>query len=184
MCGGRGTRLGFDGEKPLFEIDGIPMIDRVLGALAASRVETTYAVGSPHVPETMAHVDVPTIEAPGEGYVADLLVALETVETPVLTVGADLPLLEGEAIDWVLEGYAGGSTMVAVPAERKTELGVSIDETIEIDGERVVPSGVNVVGDPEPEHTRMHTDIGFAVNVNRPGDARIATHLARHDGSG
>ncbi|MFP4529774.1 MAG: NTP transferase domain-containing protein [Halodesulfurarchaeum sp.] len=183
MCGGRGSRLEFEGEKPLYEIDGVPMIDRVIDALQASRIEAVHAVGSPHVPNTMAHVDVPTIEGSGEGYVPDLLVALESVPKPVLTVGADLPLLDGPAIDWVLDGYETGSAMVAVPASRKTELGVSIDETAVHDGERVVPSGVNVVGDPEPEHTLMTTDTRFAVNVNRTRDATIATHLVRTDGS-
>ncbi|MFB6086182.1 MAG: NTP transferase domain-containing protein [Halodesulfurarchaeum sp.] len=183
MCGGRGKRLEFDGEKPLYEIDGEPMIDRVIDALQASRIEEILAVGSPHVPGTMAHVEVPAIEGVGEGYVSDLLVALESVEKPVLTVGADLPLLDGSAVDWVLDRYETGSAMVAVPAERKTELGVSIDETTAPDGQPVVPSGVNVVGDPEPEHTLMSTDPRFAVNVNRPRDARIATHLARQDGS-
>ncbi|MDZ7849564.1 MAG: NTP transferase domain-containing protein [Halodesulfurarchaeum sp.] len=183
MCGGRGSRLEFDGEKPLYEIGGIPMIDRVIDALRASGIGEIHAVGSPHVPETMAHVDVPTIEGPGEGYVADLLVALESVPKPVLTVGADLPLLDGPAIDWVLDGYETGSAMVAVPAARKTEIGVSIDETAAHDGERVVPSGVNVVGDPEPEQTLMTTDTRFAVNVNRQRDAMIAAHLVSSDGS-
>ncbi len=183
MCGGEGSRLDFGGEKPLYEIDGRPMIDRVLDALQASQIDRALAVGSPHVPETMAHVDVPVIEGPGDGYVADLAIALDRVEKPVLTVGADLPLLDGEAIDWVLDGYKTGSAMVAVPVEKKTELGVSIDATIEYGGNAVSPTGVNVVGDPKPEHTFMTADPKFAVNVNRPKDAQIATIFARSDGS-
>jgi len=182
MCGGQGRRLNADMEKPLYEIDGQPMIDRVLEALEESHIETVYAVGSPAVPETMAHVSVPTIEGPGEGYVADLNVALDTVEQPVLTIGADLPLLQPAGINWVLEAYETGSAMVAVPAERKRELGVSIDETSTYRGTTVVPTGVNVVGEPTPETTIMTETIQFAVNVNRPRDARIATHLARHHG--
>jgi adenosylcobinamide-phosphate guanylyltransferase len=182
MCGGQGKRLDFDGEKPLYEIAGQPMIDRVIDALEASAVTRISAVGSPQVPETRTHVGVPVIEGTGDGYVADLTLALEQVETPVLTLGADLPLLDGPAIDWVLDAYDTGSAMVAVPVERKTELGVSIDSTTESQGTIVAPTGVNVVGDPEPEDTLMTTDPKFAVNVNRPRDAWIATVFARTDG--
>lgn len=183
MCGGEGSRLDFDGEKPLYEIDGRPMIDRVIEAVQASRIDRVLAVGSPSVPQTMAHVEVPVIEGTGEGYVADLLAALSRVEKPVLTVSADLPLLDGEAIDWVLDSYRTGSAMVAVPVETKTELGVSIDPTTEYEGTTVVPTGVNVVGDPDPEQKLMTTEPTFAVNVNRPRDAWIATIFARSDGS-
>ncbi|MDR5656475.1 NTP transferase domain-containing protein [Halodesulfurarchaeum sp. HSR-GB] len=184
MCGGLGTRLDFDGEKACFEIGGVPMIDRVIEALAASRIEQVFAVVSPDTPRTAAHVDVPVIEGPGEGYVADLERALDRVDTPVLTVGADLPLLAGDAIDWVLDGYDAGSAMVAVPVELKRSLGVSIDATIEAAGQKVAPTGVNVVGPPEPEQTLMTTDTRFAVNVNRLRDAWVATVLddRRDDG--
>ncbi len=182
MCGGRGTRLGSEREKPLLEIDGVPMIDRVLRALEASRVDRIVAVSSPHTPETRAHLDVPVIDGTGEGYVADLTAALEQVGRPVLTLGADLPLLTGPAIDWVLEAYETGSAMVAVPVEQKRTLGVSVDSTAEYEGSVVAPTGVNVVGDPEPEDTLMTERVQLAVNVNRPRDAWIATILARDDG--
>jgi adenosylcobinamide-phosphate guanylyltransferase len=178
MCGGQGTRLGAAVEKPLYEIQGTPMIDRVLDALAASRIETTYAVTAPATPETRAHVDVPVIEGSGEGYVADLAVATEQVEPPVLSVGADLPLLTGAAVDWVLDRYDGGSAMVAVPVALKASLGVSIDAQFDYQGEPVAPTGINVVGPPEPEHTIMTEDPTVAVNVNRPRDAWVASVLA------
>ena len=86
MCGGRGTRLN-RGEKPLVEVGGDPMVDRVLAALEGSRVDRVHAVTSPYVPETAAHLDgrVPCIEAAGEGYVADLAEALGAVDGPVLS---------------------------------------------------------------------------------------------------
>ncbi|MFC7165808.1 NTP transferase domain-containing protein [Halospeciosus flavus] len=174
MCGGRGTRLDSDVEKPLFEVAGRPMVDRVFEALAESAVDDVYAVVSPHAPDTREHLDgvCPTIETPGEGYVSDLLAALDTgrVETPVLTVAADLPLLEGEVVDTVLDA-ADGSTSVRVPAALKRELGVSCDE----DG-AWVPTGVNVVGDDEDTVFRSH-DPRLAVNVNHRRDAAVAERL-------
>ena len=178
MCGGRGTRLD-RGEKPLFEVAGEPMVDRVLDALADSRVETVHAVTSPHVPETTAHLGgrVPLIEAPGEGYVEDLGAALETVEQPVLTVVADLPLLAGEVVDRTLDAYDSGSLTVCVPTHLKEALGVSAETTRAHGGSECSPTGLNVVGDSS-ETIHVSHDARLAVNVNRPGDADVAEVLA------
>ena len=178
MCGGKGTRLDADAEKPLFEVGGEAMVDRVLAALEASRVEQVYAVVSPHAPETAAHLDCPVVETPGEGYVADLTAALEDdrVDEPVLTVAADLPLLDGAVVDSVLDDYEGGSLTVATPTLLKRTLGVSADTRFDHEAEEVAPTGVNVVGDG-PDRTVVRDDARLAVNVNRREDAEVAERL-------
>ncbi|WP_284011071.1 NTP transferase domain-containing protein [Haloarcula pelagica] len=175
MCGGRGTRLATDGEKPLFRVDGVPMVDRVRRALRESGVDRVYAVTSPHAPETRAHLGAPIIETPGEGYVTDLDAALadERVSTPVLTVAADLPLLDGPTVDRVLDRYDAGSLTALVPAELKRELGVSDDTTFLREGREVAPTGVNVVGD-EGDDAVLFREPRLAVNVNTLADARVA----------
>ena len=186
MCGGQGTRLQTAVEKPLVEINGQPMIARVRQALAESCLETYYAVVSSQTPKTQAYCDkqgIPTIETSGDGYVADLQDAVDEVTPPVLTVGADLPLLAGEVIDRILQAYNGGSQTVVVPAAVKRQLGVSVDPaTVQA---RTVPAGINIVG-PESDDrtTTKHTDgtymsydVRLAVNVNRPVDHTIAETL-------
>ena len=177
MCGGRGTRLN-RGEKPLFEVGGDPMVDRVLAALGGSRIDRVHAVTSPHVPETAAHLDgrVLQIKTAGEGYVADLTEALEVIERPVLTVVSDLPLLSASVVDRTLSAHDDGSLAVCVPTALKRALGVSADSTRERDGRRLSPSGLNVVGGDE--RVRVSYDARLAVNVNRPADAEVAEVLA------
>jgi adenosylcobinamide-phosphate guanylyltransferase len=181
MCGGQGTRLD-RGEKPLFEIGGEPMVDRVLAALEASRVETTHAVTAPHAPKTADHLAgrVPRIETAGEGYVADLTTALEEVELPVLTVVSDLPLLAGEVVDRVLDAHETGPLTVCVPTALKDALGVSADTTRAHGGHELAPTGLNVVGADEDAEETLHVsyDARLAVNVNRPNDAAVAEVLA------
>ncbi|WP_191906190.1 MULTISPECIES: NTP transferase domain-containing protein [unclassified Haloarcula] len=175
MCGGRGTRLDTDAEKPLFRVDGVPMVDRVVGALQDSTVERIIAVTSPNAPETRTYLDVPCIETPGEGYVADLNAALDDdrLSRPVLTVAADLPLLDGEIVDRVLDEHSGGSLTVLVPASLKRRLGVSDDTTFENGDREVAPTGVNVVGDG-PDDAWLTRDRRVAVNVNTLSDAHVA----------
>jgi len=179
MCGGRGTRLDAPVEKPLFAVGGEPMVDRVARALSASRVDAVHAVVSPHVPATRDHLDLPTIETPGEGYVADLEAALVAVERPVLTVAADLPLLDGDVIDRVLDGFAGqsdGSLAVCVPAALKRRLGIGVDTSWRLDGRSVAPAGLNVVGDGA-DRPYLSYDARLAVTVNRLEDASVAEAL-------
>ncbi|WP_267642323.1 NTP transferase domain-containing protein [Haloarchaeobius amylolyticus] len=184
MCGGRGTRLDADIEKPLYPIAGTPMVDRVLSALAGSRVETAYAAVSPHAPATREHLSKTTfddlalslVETPGEGYVTDLQAALDTVEPPVLTVAADLPLLAPVVVDRVLDRFAAGerdSLTVVVPTDLKRALGASCDT--EFDG--LAPTGVNVVADADSDTMYTSYDARLAVNVNRQSDADLAEAL-------
>ncbi|RQH01503.1 NTP transferase domain-containing protein [Natrarchaeobius oligotrophus] len=192
MCGGRGTRLESDREKPLHRIRGTTMVERVVDALEASDVESISAATSPNAPETrrlLADDDrVDLVETPGDGYVDDLLAALDRpdVSTPLLTVPADLPLLEAPTIDRVCadHGDLNASRTVCVPAAFKRRLGVS-DETRLQPNDHLVPTGVNVVGDPEESHemTDVRYDYRLAVNVNRLEDARIAAALLESDGS-
>ena len=176
MCGGEGTRLDAAVEKPLYPVAGTPMVERVREALSASSVDRTFAITSPATPETARRLDCPTIETPGEGYVVDLGVALSDarVSPPVLTVAADLPALDAAAVDAVLDAARGALT-VAVPVGRKRALGFGADTTIRHRGTLVAPAGVNVVGDGDA--LALTRDRRFAVNVNRPADARAATRL-------
>lgn len=174
MCGGRGTRLGM-GEKPLVEVGGEPMVDRVLEAVSPV-VDTVFAAPSPQTPRTRSHLEgrVRIVETPGEGYVADLTEALARVGRPVLTVTADLPLLRSGDVRAALDTHESGSLAVCVPVERKRELGVSVDTSREHGGREVAPAGLNVVGTGS-ESVRVLDRIGLAVNVNTCSDLHVAS---------
>lgn len=180
MCGGQGSRLDSDCEKPLFEIGGRSMIDRVLAALEASTVDTVHAAVSPQTPETSAYLkdrSVSRIQTPGEGYVSDLDAALETVGEPVLTVVSDLPLLSASLVDRILETYNGDSLAVYTPVPLKRQLGLSVDITLEGNNRELTPAGLNIVADGT-EHRHVSYDVRLAVNVNRLADAEIAEAIA------
>lgn len=176
MAGGEGRRLD-RGEKPLVAVGGEAMVDRVLAALRESAVDRVVVATSPSTPETAAHVDVPTVETPGEGYVADLGVALERVDRPALTVVADLPLLTGAVVDRVLERAGGETTAVCVPEALVERLGASVDLVVERDGDPVVPAGINVVGPEDADREVVVDEPRLAVNVNRPEDLALAERL-------
>lgn len=183
MCGGKGTRLRpavDDTEKPLVEVDGRPMVDHVVDALQASRVEQVVAAVSPSTPETADRLadreGVRVVETPGEGYVEDLMTALAALEGPVVTVTADIPLVTGGLVDRAIEAADGDSLAVYVPCWLVEQVGASIETTVDHDGERVVPTGLNVVG-PGPDRRVVWEIERLACNVNRPADLRCAEEM-------
>ena len=168
MCGGRGSRLGGDTEKPLVAVAGVPMVDRVLDALDdAERVGDVSCAVSPHTPATRDHLrerdGVVVVDTPGDGYVADLSHALDRVGSPVVTVASDLPLLTGGVVDRVLDRVVGA--------------GVGVDTTTTVDGRAVAPTGLHVVVDGAADEAVVLGDERLAVNVNRPRDLRVADAL-------
>jgi len=183
MCGGRGTRLDADVEKPLFEVCGEPMIDHVVDGLYDSDADEIHAVVSPHAPATASHVrddlGLQVIEGTGDGYVADLGAATDRVGEPVLTVAADLPLLAGDPLDRVMDASDGRSLTVVVPAALKRRLGCSVAG----DG-RWEYAGVNVVTDTVSDARYASYDVRMAVNVNRLVDAEVAADLLCPDRDG
>jgi adenosylcobinamide-phosphate guanylyltransferase len=163
------------------------MIERVRDGLrAADAVETVHAAVSPNAPATADWArstdGIRVIETPGEGYVADLGVALEAAGTPAVTVAADLPLLAGEHVDRAVGvsrqtdtvGDGTASVSVLTPARLKRRLGVSADESAD-DG--WLPTGLNVVGDGDRSVERRSWDARLAVNVNYERDLDAAEAL-------
>jgi adenosylcobinamide-phosphate guanylyltransferase len=186
LCGGAGTRLGADAEKPLVTVCGEPMFDRVVRTLRQSRVSTVHAVPSPRTPETRARavdLGVDVVDAPGDGYVADLRHALDAVDPPVVTVVSDLPHVAPTHVDGALGAAVGTdgtgipSVTVCVPVSVKRSLGASVDTAFEHDGRRVAPTGLNVVAPGETENVSIVADERLAVNVNRPSDRALAESL-------
>lgn len=183
MCGGRGSRLQADCEKPLLQVEGTALVDGVVASLRRSRVDRILAVVSPQTPETRRHLiggpEIEVVDGTGDGYVADLDRAVARTGRPVLTVAADLPLLAPEHVNRTLSVAAdtrpARSVTVRVPAVLKRRLGASVDR---VEGGNC-PTGLNVVG-TGAERTVTSEDPRLAVNVNRPGDGWIAAALARN----
>lgn len=196
MCGGKGTRLETGIEKPLVQVDGIPMVDRVVSALADSPVLDIVAVVSPHTPETEDHLEdlagsldaegvrLTVTPGSGAGYGTDLTTVVDRIGTPVVTVTADLPALQSahvtDAIETALESADGSrpdtavdSVTVCVPAAHKRARGLSVDTEFCHDGQALAPTGVNVMG-AAADRVVVRKDTALAVNVNRPSDLRFA----------
>lgn len=112
MCGGRASRMQSGAEKPLLKVSGVPMVERVLSALAGShRFDRIVAAVSPNVPKTrdfLKAMGMGIIETAGEGYPQDLSRLLSRLRPEkVMVVPADIPLLDAQAIGDIVDSATG-----------------------------------------------------------------------------
>lgn len=158
------------------------MVDRVVESLEASSLDGIYVAVSPHTPETRRYLeseDIRLIPTPGDGYVEDLGYCVEEIGTPVLTVTTDIPLIQPDLVNDVLEEYDGRSLTVATSLRLRESVGVDVDDSKVYDG--TVPTGLNIVGEEGGEKRIVTDDERLAVNVNTAHDAEVARQMIRDD---
>lgn len=161
MCGGKGTRLG-RGEKPLFEVCGMKLIDHALGAF---RNQSVIAVTSPFTPETEKYLlkkGISVFRASGRGFIEDYRECINSLSLKgaVIVASTDIVYLRDGIIEEIVEFYTKCGKM-ALKVVKDNE-----------------PAGINVIladfdGEQE-EETYIVEDI---VNINTVEDAERAERL-------
>ncbi len=154
MAGGKGTRFGGDTEKPMAKFMGKPLIKRVIEATKESQKITGIYVAvtaySPKTAQEAAKASVKVIETNGQGYHADVQQAIQEANLtgPVLIISADLPLLNGEFLDEIIEEYKESgkpALTVMIPEEAFREYGLSAVSLYEHEGKMYAVSGINII---------------------------------------
>lgn len=193
MAGGKATRMGSDMEKPLLEIDGVPMIQRVIDALRASknvdRMIVAVSPSSARVARRARELGAEVIETPGSGYESDMKIAIKQLGLrDVMVVSADLPFLTGAMVDRAFEAYKSESKpalSVMCPHGVLEKLNVQPSYVFEVEGKKLVPIGLNIldgsrIDEPILEETTLVTDSKqLVLNVNTPQELEVARKLAK-----
>jgi len=191
MAGGKGSRMTLSGEKPLLIVKDKPVITYVLKALQdAKEVDSIAVAVSDYTPKTakfLTRFQVTIIKTPGKEYVSDLGYAIRKLKLQtVFVVGADLPLITGEAVDTILARYKNcgrHALTVVVSMETKKKLGLGGEYAFRMDNKWVVPAGINVIEGSKIEEEEIDQEVYLldidevAVNVNTLNELRIAENL-------
>lgn len=96
LCGGASRRMGTD--KALVEVDGVPMAERVAGALEAAGCSPVVFVGGDG--PLLARFGRPTLpdEWPGEGPLGGVVTAMRAIGDDVVVAACDLPWLDAATV--------------------------------------------------------------------------------------
>ncbi|MFQ5711236.1 MAG: NTP transferase domain-containing protein [Candidatus Geothermarchaeales archaeon] len=181
MAGGRCERMRHREEKPLIRVGGKAMIEYVIEALiGASRVDDIIVAVSSHTKKTaekMKEFPVKVVETPGRGYVPDIQYAAKKLGLgKFLTMSADLPLVDGELIDRIIEHYercGKPALSVVTPTPVFERLKLKPKYAFEAKGKIVTPIGINIIDggkidEPEIEEEILileHEELALGVNT-------------------
>jgi GTP:adenosylcobinamide-phosphate guanylyltransferase len=196
MCGGRGTRMGttIETEKPLLNLKGSTMIDRVLSALVASgQFEKIVAVPSLNTPRTNAFLrnhyysclePIDVVETAGISYSKDLSEAVcKFKPARVFVVSADLPLLHSKIVQNIVVRCFPRNPCVSILLEKQFVESIGIEPSlVTIIGKKgYCHSGITILdsskASPESilaEHYIVMNEKELAVNVNTIRELEIA----------
>ena len=104
MAGGKGSRMEREGEKPLINVAGKPMIQHVIEAAQNStKLDRIIVATSPNTPETSKFVHkmgFDVFETPGDGYIEDLAffiskTYIDDENEVIVTIASDIPFIHG-----------------------------------------------------------------------------------------
>lgn len=117
LAGGGSTRFGRD--KLAAVVDGVPLLDRVLGAAAAAEQRIVVGTRRPVTGDVRWTREQP----PGGGPAAGAVAGLDLVRAPwVLLLAGDLPYVGGATLSRLLEAAAGGEGSLLVDDAGRRQL--------------------------------------------------------------
>ncbi|MEM2924671.1 MAG: NTP transferase domain-containing protein [Methanocellales archaeon] len=189
MAGGKGSRLSLNVEKPLIEVRGRKLIDYVIKALYNPSIDEILAVVSPSTLKTREYLrekypDIKVIVAPGKGYIADYIYAVEKtgLREPFLLLAGDLPLITSAIIEEIIGAYFKvnkPALAVYVPLSLFEELGLKPTIVLEKFKIKLVPSGINIlhgawIREEQEEYVYISNKVELAVNLNTLDDLKFA----------
>jgi adenosylcobinamide-phosphate guanylyltransferase len=194
MAGGKATRMNSGTEKPLLVVGSKPMMQHVVDTLRQSKIVDRIVVAvSTSTPETArmaGRLRIEVLETPGEGYISDMKYAIKTLGLhDVLIVSADLPFITSEIVHQAVDRYASQgkpSLAVMTPVDLYRRLGRKPEYVFEVDGENLVPVGVNIIDGTRIDESKLEEAVLVAeseeltLNVNTPRELRAARkHLQK-----
>lgn len=145
MAGGRGKRLDIDTEKPLIEISGRTILERIINVLRDAGIDEIFVAVTNATPRTKMkakELKVGVVQTLGKGYVKDIKYLMKKFKE-FLVVSADLPFLSSALIRDVLNRYREIKQPISVVVPKKDYEKMGFKPSIIIND--FVPIGVNIV---------------------------------------
>jgi len=150
MAGGKGIRMNLDNEKLLLQYKK-PVIFHVVDSLknskCFSKILAITSSNSPKTKKLLQENNIETFDTPGIGYVEDLNLVLKTINDTVLVTSGDLPLLDKEIIQKIVNQYDSQNIWTSVLITNKflTTLEIESDYSVNFDNQICHYTGISLV---------------------------------------
>ena len=150
MAGGSGSRMKFPAPEKLLLEYKKPIIFHVIDSLndsyCFSKVFAATSSNSPDTKFELEKIGVKTLDTSGDGYVNDLNFLLRKIDGAVFVVSGDLPLLDKEIIQKLVE-FNPESVWTSFLVSKKflNSLGLKSNLLVKCDGVECVYTGISII---------------------------------------
>ena len=177
MAGGKGIRMNLDNEKLLLEYKKpiiLHVVDSLKNSNLFSKILAVTSCNSPKTKKLLEENNVEIFDTPGIGYVEDLNLALKTIHDKVLVTSGDLPLLDKEIIQKIMNQFNPEKiwTSILVTDKFLTSLGLESNYSVNFDGKKCHYTGISLVNSEKISSLENLVENYFILD-----DKRIAFNL-------
>jgi adenosylcobinamide-phosphate guanylyltransferase len=150
MAGGKGTRMNLDDEKLLLKYKK-PIILHVVDSLNDSKCfSKILAITSLHSPKTkklLQENNINIFDTSGIGYAEDLTLVLQSTNDSVLVTSGDLPLLDKEIVQQIVNYYDAEKIWTSILITNKflTTLGLKSNFSVNYNNEICHYTGISLI---------------------------------------
>ena len=150
MAGGKGIRMNSNNEKLLLKYKKpviLHVIDSLKNSNCFSKIISITSSNSPKTKKLLQENNVETLDTPGTSYVEDLNLALKTINDVVLVTSGDLPLLDKEIIQNIVNQYDSQNIWTSILVTNKflSTLGIESDYSVNFDNQTCHYSGISLI---------------------------------------
>ena len=150
MAGGKGTRMNLDSEKLLLKHKKHTILDVIDSLTNSNCFSKILAITSPNSPKTkklLQEKNIETFDTLGIGYVEDLNSILKIIDDDVLVVSGDLPLLDAEIIEKIVNYYDPQKIWISILVTNKflTSIGINSKFSITFSNQLCHYTGISLI---------------------------------------
>jgi len=150
MAGGKGTRMNLPDEKLLLQYRKplvLHVVDSLKNSNCFSKILAITSHNSSKTKKLLEENNIKTFDTPGTGYVEDLNLVLKAINDDILVTSGDLPLLDGEIIQRIVDQYDSKKIWTSIIVTNKflNSLGLESDHSVKFNDQVCNYTGISLV---------------------------------------
>jgi len=182
MAGGKGTRMNLPDEKLLLRYKKpliLHVVDSLKNSNCFSKILAITSYNAPKTKKFLEETNIETFDTPGNGYVEDLNSVLKTIDDDILVTSGDLPLLDENIIQIIVDQYDPKKIWTSIVITNKflTSLGLESNYSVKFNDQICNYTGISLVNSKKilsyehlDEDYMIFDDKRIAFNLNSKQD--------------
>jgi adenosylcobinamide-phosphate guanylyltransferase len=150
MAGGKGSRMNLDSEKLLLKYKKpviLHVVDSLNDSKCFSKILALTSLHSPNTKKLLQENNIDTFDTSGIGYAEDLSLVLQSTNDSVLVTSGDLPLLDKEIVQQIVNCYDPNKIWTSILVTNKflTTLGLKSNYSVNYNDEICHYTGISLI---------------------------------------